>query len=62
MCVFRLDRFANTCVVQFKVDGYTAVVPLKKVVGSSTLKEGDDFEVLRNRKETYVATVIALGK
>ena len=48
--------------VQFKVDGYTAVVPHKKVVGSSTLKEGDDCEVLWNRKETYVATVIALGK
>ena len=48
--------------VQFKVDGYTAVVPLKKVVGSSTLKEGDDCEVLSNIKETYVATFISLGK
>ena len=50
--------------VQFKVDRYTAVVPHKKVVGSNTLKQGDNCtcKVLWNRKETYVATVIALGK
>ena len=32
--------------VQFKVDGYAAVVPFRKAVGSSTLKEGDECEVL----------------
>lgn len=47
--------------VQFKVDACTAVVPYKKIVDFGTLKEGEDCRVLWGKKETYVATVIALG-
>ena len=47
--------------VQFKVDGFTSIVPASKIANFNKLQDGEDCEVLWTKKETYAAFLIASG-